>query len=184
TVSRTNDWEPANRAWVGMSAENSKWYARVAPDEVYYEPCAWKAGFALQLARINPESLASRQKIDPLKGEMERTIAAMAGAPYQARNVQFKVPDFIDVVLNAGDQRPAHGATTGQSLPNWGPVTEAGGRTVAMTNLYTDPDSQAQLASQMSSLFCKATNAKATTSGKETLMRSLLHEAAHNLGPA
>ena len=129
---RTNDWEPANRAWVGMSAENSKWYARVAPDEVYYEPCAWKAGFALQLARINPESLAWRQKIDPLKGEMERAIAAMAGAPYQARNVQFKVPDFIDVVLNAGDQRPAHGATIGQSLPNWGPVAEAGGRTVAM----------------------------------------------------
>ena len=181
---RTNDWEPANRAWVSMSAENSKWYARVAPDEVYYEPCAWKAGFALQLARINPESLAWRQKIDPLKGEMERAIAAMAGAPYQARNVQFKVPDFIDVVLNAGDQRPAHGATIGQSLPNWGPVAEAGGRTVAMTNLYTDPDSQAQLASQMSSLFCKATNAKATTSGKETLISSLLHEAAHNLGPA
>jgi hypothetical protein len=181
---RSNDWEPANRAWVAMSPENSKWYARIGPDEVYYEPCAWKAGFALQLARINPESLAWRQKIDPLKGEMERTLAAMAGAPYQARDVQFKVPDFIDVVLNAGDQRAAHGATIGQSLPNWGPVAESGGRTVAMTNLYTDPDSQAQLAAQMSSLFCKATSAKSTTSGKETLISSLLHEAAHNLGPA
>jgi hypothetical protein len=181
---RTNNWEPADRAWVAMSAENSKWYARIAPDEVYYEPCAWKAGFALQLARINPDSLAWRKKLDPLKAEMENTLAAMAGAPYKARDVQFKLPDFIDVVLNAADQRSAHGATIGQSLPNWGPVAESGGRTVAMTNLYTDADSQAQSASQQSSIFCKATNAKATTTPKETLIGSLLHEAAHNLGPA
>jgi len=181
---RTNDWEPANRAWVAMSAENSRWYARVAPDEVYYEPCAWKAGFALQLARINPDSLEWRKKLDPLKNEMESVLAAMAGRPYRARNVQFKVPDFIDVVLNAADQRPATGATIGQSLPNWGPVAEAGGRTVAMTNLYTDADSQTQSAMQMSSLFCKATNLKATTDRKESLIGSLLHEVAHNLGPA
>ena len=181
---RNNDWEPANRAWVAMSAQNSKWYVRVAPDEVYYEPCALKAGFALQLARINPDSIAWREKLDPLKSEMEHTLAAMAGAPYKARDVQFKLPDFIDVVLNAADQRNAHGATVGQSLPNWGPVAAAGGRTVAMTNLYTDKDSQAQSAMQMSALFCKATNAKATTSGKESLISALLHEAAHNLGPS
>src|SRR5437773_12035108 len=78
----------------------------------------------------------------------------------------------------------SNGATIGQSLPNWGPVAEAGGRTVAMTNLYGDADSRAQLGIQMSSLFCKATNLKATTGGKESLVGSLLHEAAHNLGPA
>jgi hypothetical protein len=167
-----------------MSAENSRWYSRIAPDEVYFEPCAWKAGFALQLARINPESLAWRQKLDPLKNEMEKTIAAMAGSPYKARDVQFKLPDFIDVVLNGGDQRNAHGATIGQSLPNWGPVAEAGGRTVAMTNIGTDADSQTEIGKQMSSLFCRATNAKATTGGKQTLINSLLHEAAHNLGPS
>src|SRR5215467_9804469 len=76
---RTNDWEPANRAWVAMSAVNSKWYARIAPDEVYYEPCAWKAGFALQLARINTASLAWQQKIEPMKNEMEQVLAGMAG---------------------------------------------------------------------------------------------------------
>src|SRR5262249_12900539 len=48
----------------------------------------------------------------------------------------------------------------------------------------TDADSQAQLRTQMSSLFCPATNAKATTGGKESLITALLHEAAHNLGPA
>jgi hypothetical protein len=40
---QTNDWLPADEAWVKMSSESSKWYVRVAPDEVYWEPCARKA---------------------------------------------------------------------------------------------------------------------------------------------
>lgn len=184
TSFRTNDWEPANAAWVAMNARNSKWYVRIAPDEVYFEPCAWKAGFALQLARINPESIEWQKKLDPMKREMENTLAALANKPYRAREVNFRIPDFIDVVLNAGDQRSAHGATIGQSLPNWGAVAERGGRTVAMTNLYTDADSRAQQAELMSSMFCKATNAQATTTPRESLISSLLHEAAHNLGPS
>jgi hypothetical protein len=184
TAFRSNDWEPANAAWVAMNAQNSKWYVRIAPDEVYYDPCAWKAGFALQLARINPESIEWQKKLDPMKRDMENTLAALANKPYQAREVNFKIPDFIDVVLNAGDQRNAHGATIGQSLPNWGAVAEQGGRTVAMTNLYTDTDSRTQQAALMSSMFCKATNAIATTSPRETLVGALLHEAAHNLGPS
>ncbi len=180
----TNDWEPANEAWVAMNAQNSRWYVRIGPDEVYYDPCAWKAGFALQLARINRESLEWQRKLDPLKNEMERTIAAMAKAPYRAREVNFKIPDFIDVVLNAGDQRSAFGATIGQSLPNWGPTAERGGRTVAMTNLYTDADSRESSAQQQASLFCETTNRFATTGPRETLIASLLHEVAHNLGPS
>src|SRR5690606_17560421 len=92
--------------------------------------------------------------------------------------------DFIEVILNAGDARSAHGAVIGQSLPNWGPVAEKGGRTVAMTNLYTDVDSQKSQAEQMSAVFCKNTNALATTTPNETLINTLLHEAAHNLGPS
>jgi len=181
---RSNDWEPANVAWVAMTAQNSKWFVRVAPDEVYYDPCAWKAGFALQLARINPESIDWQRKLDPMKNEMEKTLAAMAGKPYKARDVRFKIPDFIDVVLNAGDQRAPFGATVGQSLPNWGPTAEKGGRTVAMTNLYTDADSQATQKQLASSMFCKNTNDVATTTPRESLIGSLLHEAAHNLGPS
>lgn len=181
---RSNDWEPANEAWVAMNAQNSKWYLRIAPDEVYYEPCAWKAGFAMQLARINPESLEWQKKLDPLKRDMENVLAKMAGAPYKARDVQFKIPDFIDVVLNAGDARAAHGAIIGQSLPNWGPVAEKGGRTTAMTNLYTDVDSQSSQAELMSSMFCKNTNELATTTPREGLVSTVLHEAAHNLGPS
>ena len=181
---RSNDWEPANEAWVAMNAQNSKWFLRIAPDEVYYDPCAWKAGFAFQLARINPESVEWQRKLDPLKGEMESKLAQMAGAPYTARDVKFAIPDFIDVVLNAGDKRPPTGATVGQSLPNWGPVAEKGGRTVAMTNFYTDADSQAVQAKLAASMFCTKTNALASTTPRESTIGSLLHEAAHNLGPS
>ena len=183
TSFRTNDWEPSNAAWVAMGSTNSKWYTRVAPDEVYFEPCAWKAGFALQLARINPASLDWQKKLDPVKGEMERALATLAGPPYRARKVQFKLPDFIDVVINAGDQRQPHGGTVGQSLPNWGKVAEKGGRTVVMTNLGTDADSQRQLKVQMASLFCSTTMARATTDAAAPTMSTVLHEAAHNLGP-
>lgn len=181
---RTNDWEPANEAWVAMGATNSKWYLRVAPDETYHEPCSWKAGFALQLARINLASLEWQQKLEPVKNDMEKALATLAGPPYAARDVKFKLPDFIDVTLNAADQRNPHGATIGQSLPNWGKVAEKGGRTVVMTNLYTDTDSQEALAKQASSLFCQATMAQYSTDPKPALLSVVLHEAAHNLGPA
>ncbi len=167
-----------------MNARNSKWFLRVGPDDTYYDPCAWKAGFAMELARINPDSIQWQQKLEPLKNEMEQNLAALAGKPYKARQVNFALPDFIDVVLNAGDQRSASGATIGQSLPNWGPVTAAGGRTVTMTNLYTDADSTSRKAEQQSSVLCKATFEAWPSTNTETVFNSLLHEAAHNLGPS
>lgn len=181
---RSNDWEPANEAWVAMSPQNSKYYLRVAPDEVYFEPCAWKAGFALTFARINPDSSAYSALLDPFKQELENEVAALAGKPYRARTVKFKLPDFIDIVLNAGDARAPLGGTIGQSLPNWGPVAKRGGRTVTMTNISTDPDSQEQTRALMSSLFCKNTMAKASTDPKVQVLSVVLHEAAHNLGPS
>jgi hypothetical protein len=181
---RSNDWEPADIAWKAMNAHNSRWYLRIAPDEVYRDPCAWKAGFALQLARINPDSIKWQDRLEPFKAEMEREIAKLAGAPYAARDVRFALPDFIDVVLNAGDQRNASGATIGQSLPNWGPVAKSGGRTVSMTNLYTDPDSIARSDARNASLYCPASETLYKSGTGEVVLNSLLHEAAHNLGPS
>jgi hypothetical protein len=178
-----NNWEPANEKWVAMNANNSKWYLRVGPDEVYYDPCAWKAGFHMSFARINPDSLAWQEKLDPHKQDMEDVLAKLAGKPYQARQVAFQLPDFIDIVLNAGNARSNLGGTVGQSLPNWGPVSEAGGRTVAMTNLYTDPDSRVAMKDQQASLFCKATFERANID-ETTVLSTVLHEAAHNLGPS
>lgn len=179
---RDDDWERANRAWVKMGSDNSKYYLRVGPDEVYYEPCAWKAGFALAFARINPDSIEWRRRLEPIKQELENELARLAGKPYRARPVGFKLPDFIDVVLNAGDNRAPIGATVGQSLPNWGPVAETGGRTVTMTNLYTDDDSQKAMSERMSSLYCSASMKLADP--KPSVMGIVLHEAAHNLGPS
>jgi hypothetical protein len=165
-----------------MGTDNSKYYLRVGPDETYFEPCAWKAGFALGFARINPDSVAWRKRLEPIKQELENDLARLAGKPYLPRTVGFKLPDFIDIVLNAGDNRPPIGATVGQSLPNWGAVAEAGGRTVVMTNLYTDDDSQKTTSDKMSSLYCAASMRIADP--KPAILGVVLHEAAHNLGPA
>ncbi|HVV82265.1 MAG TPA: hypothetical protein VHE35_04270, partial [Kofleriaceae bacterium] len=181
---RDNDWEKADVAWAAMGARGSHWYLRVAPDEVYEDPCAWKAGFQVSFARINPGSVEWRQKLEPVKADMENALAALAGKPYVARQVAFRLPDFIDIIVNAGDARAPSGATIGESLPNWGKVAEAGGRTVAMTNLYTDADSAATLLAQTSSLFCPATQAGVETDPSIELMTTVLHEASHNLGPA
>jgi hypothetical protein len=181
---RDNDWEKADVAWKDMGLKGSRWYLRIGPDEVYDDPCAWKAGFHTSFARINPGSVEWRQKLEPVKAEMEGALAALAGKPYAARDVKFTLPDFIDIIINAGDARAPSGATIGQSLPNWGKVAEAGGRTVAMTNLYTDADSAASLQGQASSLFCPATMAGFKTDPAIALMTTVLHEAAHNLGPA
>jgi hypothetical protein len=180
-----NQWEPADEAWSKMSVANSKWYLRIGPDETYFEPCSRKAGFHVSFARINQDSLAWQKKLEPVKGDMEKALAALAGPPYQARDVSFHLPDFIDIVLNAGDSRDAAGATIGQSLPNWGPVANEGrGRTVAMTNLYTDDDSKQALNDQVASLFCAETMASFSPDAKLMTGSTVLHEAAHNLGPA
>ncbi len=178
-------WWPADEAWAKMDAKNSKYYLRIAADEVYREPCSTKALYHVSFGVINQGSLKWQSKLDPLKTEMEKALAELAGAPYKAREVSFKLPDFVDIALNAGDSRPPSGATIGQSLPNFGPVANEGrGRTVAMTNFYTDPDSIEALKSSTESLFCKDTMGKYTTEREPQVMSTVLHEAAHNLGPA
>ncbi len=180
-----DQWWPADEAWAKMDAKNSKYYLRIAPDEVYDEPCSTKALFHVSFGLINPGSLKWQDKLDPLKSDMEKALAEMAGAPYKAREVSFKLPDFVDIALNAGDSRKSTGATIGQSLPNFGPVANEGrGRTVAMTNFYTDADSVAALKEVAESLFCKDAMANYSEDQEPQLMSTVLHEAAHNLGPA
>ncbi len=182
---RSNDWRGADEAWARMGARNSSWYLRVAPDEVYWDPCSQKAGFHLTLARIDRASLEWQDRLTPLRQEMEDRLAALVGPPYAARQVSFQLPDFVQIVANAGNDREPFGATLGQSLPNWGPVANEGrGRTVVMTNLYTDPDSLAIRRAQAAALLSPATLADYTDRGVPGQLATILHEAAHNLGPA
>jgi hypothetical protein len=182
---RDNDWLPADEAWSRMNAESSRWYLRVAPDETYWDPCSRKAGFHLTLALVDRASLEWQRLLTPFQDRMEQSLAALAPRLYRARDVSFHMPDFIAIAINAGDDRSAFGATTGQSLPNWGLVAEEGRRrTVVMTNLYTDPDSAARRREIADSLFTADSLAHYSDESEPGLMSTVLHEATHNLGPA
>lgn len=182
---RDNSWPAADEAWAKMARSSSAWYLRVGPDETYFEPCNRKAGFHMVLARIDPGSAAWKAKLEPRKDDLEGLVAAAAGKPYEARKITFHLPEFIHIVLNAGDSRSATGATVGQSLPNWGPVAEQSrGRTVAMTNLYTDADSRETLKQQTASVFCADAQKHLTFESAPQTMSTVLHEAGHNLGPS
>ncbi|MDX9723047.1 MAG: hypothetical protein RBU37_20015, partial [Myxococcota bacterium] len=181
----SNDWTGADEAWAAMNARNSKWYVRVGPDETYWEPCSQKAGFHLTFALINPDSLSWEEKLLPHQQAMEDELAALIGEPYAARTVTFHLPDFIDIVGNHGDDRDPFGATIGQSLPNWGAVANEGrGRTVVMSNLYTDADSLEMRVAQAQSLFHSDAMKYFEGKGKPNLLSTILHEATHNFGPS
>jgi hypothetical protein len=179
-----NKWWPADEAWAKMDGKNSKYYLRIAPDENYLEPCSTRALFQVSFGVINPTALKWQEKLDPLKKDMEKALADLAGPPYKVRDVQFKLPDAVDIALNAGNARGEFGATIGESLPNYGPVSEGHGRTIVMTNFYTDPDSVAQAEETTKSLFCKDTIGLYTKDTEPLLVSTILHEASHNLGPS
>lgn len=179
-----NNWERADEAWAKMGSTNSKWFLRVGPDEVYVDPCQQKAGFHLALARIDPSSLAWKRKLAPLRQKMETRLAKLIGPTYKARTIKFDMPDFIHVVLNAGDSRHPLGATIGQSLPNWGKVAREGRRrTMQMSNLYTDADSLRIKRLKAKELLSKATLPYFTDSPAPSQLDTILHEAGHNFGP-
>ncbi len=188
TAFENNDWPAADEAWAAMNAHNSKWFLRIAPDETYWEPCSLKAGFHFTLARIDPSSISWQEKLAPLRSEMEAEIAELSGAPYAAREVNFDLPDFLEIIANFGDDRSPIGGTAGQSLPNWGAVANEGrGRTVVMTNLGTDPDSRQIRRQQLSSIIDAETLQQLSSESPKIdseVLNTILHEAAHNLGPA
>ncbi|MBU1239659.1 hypothetical protein KKF84_00285 [Myxococcota bacterium] len=181
---KDNNWYEADKKWVAMSSKNSKWYVRIGPDEVYWDPCNRKAGFHVTFSRINPDSIAWQKKIEPIKNAMEKDLATLIGRPYRARKIGLHLPDFINIIANAGNDRSPMGATIGQSLPNWGPVAKKGGRTVVMTNLYTDADSLLMSRHKAESLFTKESLTYFTDKQGPSTFSIILHEITHNLGPS
>ncbi len=99
--------------------------------------------------------------------------------------MSFHLPDFIDIVVNAGDDRSALSGTIGQSLPNFGPVAkESRGRTVAMVNIFNDPDSLASRRRSATTLIASDSMADYSDDPLASQLATVLHEATHNLGPA
>jgi hypothetical protein len=181
----TNNWWPADEAWARMNAQNSKWYVRAGPDEVYWDPCSIKAGFHLTLALINQGAKEWQEKLTSIQQDMETAIAQRAGAPYKVRQVKFHLPDFIDIVVNAGDDRSPLSGTIGESLPNFGPVAkESRGRTVAMVNIFNDPDTLASRRRSATTLIAADSMSEYSDDPLASQLSTVLHEATHNLGPA
>ena len=178
------DWAAADEAWADMGGRRSKWYLRVGPDETGFESCQEKAGFHLAWARIDEAALAWQGKLKLLRQEMEDSLAKLIGPAYQVRRASFDLPDFIAVILNAGDSRPGLGAITGQSLPNWGKVAEQGRRrTVVMTNIYSDPESRRLDREKARELLAPEALKYYPEDDEPGILGTILHEAAHNLGP-
>ncbi len=179
-----NNWQPADEAWAAMNSTNSRWYLRIGPDEVYEDPCNRKAMFQVSFAKIDPDSIYWQERLAPLRSDMEKTLADLIGPSYCPRQVSFHLPDFIEIILNAGDAREPLGAVVGQSLPNWGKVAiEGRGRTVVMSNLYSDPDSRTIDRARGDSLLSSESMRAYSDDKRLGLLDTILHEATHNLGP-
>ncbi len=177
---RTNDWAHADEMWLRMDAA-SRVYLRVAPDEAFFSPCGRKAMFHLSFGWTDTRTESWQRKLRLFRQEMETEVARLSNGSYQARRVDFRLPDFVQIVLNAGDSRRPFGAYIGQSLPNFGPLSENARRTVAMVNLYADPDSRAQLLGEAEAVFCSI---EAFTRFDEArLISTAFHDVARNLGP-
>jgi len=180
----TGNWQDADEAWSKMNALNSKWYLRLAPDEVYWDLCQQKAGFHMSFALIDRSSLELQKKLEPIRDEMENLLEKISENTYKARKVSFAMPDFIEIIINAGDARAPLGATIGQSLPNWGKVAEEGrGRTVVMTNLYQDAQSKKMAREKAATLLTDESLKYYGDDKIINLIDIVLHEATHNLGP-
>jgi hypothetical protein len=180
----TNVWWDADEAWSKMSGENSAWYLRIGPDETYFDPCQVKSGFHMSLARVDQSALEWQKKLTAMRSDMENYLAELIGEPYKARAVGFKLPEFINIIINSGNSRSARGGTIGQSLPNFGKVAEESrGRTVAMANLYGDPDSMRISKARADSLFTTETLKAWSVDPEVSQLDTVLHEAMHNFGP-
>ncbi|MFT4624185.1 MAG: hypothetical protein ACI8PZ_002844 [Myxococcota bacterium] len=175
----TDDWAPADAAWVALAGAPGRWYVRAGPDEVYADPCGYKAAYHLVFGLVDPGAGAWIQRLEPLVPQLEARLAEHAGPTYSARPRSPALPDMVDVVLTAGDSRPPVGATLGHSLPNVGAY--AGERTAVFTNAGRDPASVREARDRAASLLCDMTDW--SDSPEPLQLGTVLHELAHGLGP-
>ncbi len=169
---RSNDWAAAEPAWAGVTATTSPWFVRVGADDASWDPCGHKAGFHLVVARFTPDQWAAR--LAPLAPELEAAVAALAGAPYAAREVTLHVPEPAELVSAAGyDHRP-----DGAAL-----LERHGTRSIAFTNLDRDTDARQILRVPVESVLDAAAMRAAGDGPDAGLLVTTLLEIARQLGP-
>lgn len=181
-----DDWPSADRAWLELTTQSSQWYLRIGPDRVasLYAPCRRKALFQLTFGRFDRRSNTWKKKMALVKDKMEAKMTALAGAPYAQRDVDLGVPDFVHIILNAGETRRPVGAYIANTLPDAGPIADAGRRrTVSFNNLFTDPDSRARLESGVKDYFCPDSAWRFSSDPEPRVINSIFFLAGRNVGP-
>ncbi|MEZ4248167.1 MAG: hypothetical protein R3B99_08015 [Polyangiales bacterium] len=152
--------------------------------QVYWDPCSLKAGFHLTFARIDRDSLIWQDRLAPVRQSSRprspRSSPRLPSARRRLPSARLHRPSSRTSATTATPSARRSGRP-----PELGPVAEESrGRTVAMTNLYTDSDSLARRREVAASLLSPETFAVFSDDLEPGLVSTILHEAAHNLGPA
>ena len=186
TAFENDDWDAADRAWLKLNTQSSRWYLRVGPDHAapLFAPCRRKALFQLSFGRFDRKTQIWKKKLALVKDKMESRLAELAGRPYRRRDVDLGIPDFVHIILNAGETRRPVGAYIAYVLPRTGPIAEAGRRrTISFTNLYSDSDSQARFDAATKGYFCPDSAWRFSSIPKPRIVNSIFHVAGLSLGP-
>jgi hypothetical protein len=175
---RNGDWDTADKSWAAMNMHNSKWALRVAPDETYWDLANTKAGFQFWFAKIDTKGAKLADGLAPFLQNMEDEISRLYPL-YEARKVNFEMPNTIEMIYRAGNHRSAMGATIGEKLPNFSNDVS---RMVVMTNYYGDSVSR-QTAIEKAGIIFTDDIAKTYAPDRDvSTFDTLLHEATHGFG--
>ncbi|MDO8494809.1 MAG: hypothetical protein Q7S68_05680 [Deltaproteobacteria bacterium] len=170
-------------AWNAMKGK-SKFYLRVGPDETGWDKFETKAGFHMTFGIIDPNAEKKISFYSKLRQKMEDAFASVIGSPYKARKVEVSMPDFVDVVMESGeDHGRVDGTNAAQTLPNWcgeDGTADCTRRTMLFSNKTSrgyGPAIMQHYAKLLAPESFKYFNPNATATS------AVNHEFAHNLGP-
>lgn len=175
---RNGDWDTADKSWAAMNMHNSKWALRVAPDETYWDLANTKAGFQFWLAKIDSKGAKLADGLAPFLQAMEDEISRLYPL-YEARKVNFEMPNTIEMIYRAGNHRSAMGATIGEKLPNFSNDVS---RMVVMTNYYGDSISRQTAIEKAGVIFTDDIAKNYAPDRDVSTFDTLLHEATHGFG--
>lgn len=173
----------ADEAWNQMKG-HSKFYLRIGPDEVGWHPWQLKGGFHMSFGIIDLKAADAVARYGAIRQEMEEAVARVIGAPYQARQVEVSLPDFVNMVMENGDSRGGvSGTSIGQTLPNWC-GDDGTGECPSRTMIFSNKLSKAYGEETMAR-YTRLLDAETMAYFRpDAVVQSIVdHEFAHNLGP-
>lgn len=181
----------ADAAWTEHSKSASILFVRVGADETdndLGDACGVRAHYHINVGVKNFRASANTQKYAPYVQAWEERIAQLIGHPewYAAQQIKIHMPEFIDVMFQAGDDLGnANGTTIGQTLPNWCGADGTGENCEHRTMSYVNKEAGAYnpqfVAKFIGPLFAPENRGDLTANVEYD--SAVLHEITHNLGP-